>query len=261
MFQFWLSLIERASGELLKSFGTTWKGVATAIGIFVLVVLLKFIRLRFNWAEMQEHWIKNIRDIVIVTLSTWFIWLLVTTASVIYEDHQELTSLRDINQQLRASNGALLQEKDKLKTEKDALKTENASLKSVKKSTGNSGFQPILQAGIVALGEQGKTKLLSIEVRNGGNATADARSVTSISIDGSLLPRVNLQAIIAPGIPRYLNAFIADKTYEEVMLGKAKLEVEFTMDYNVVGSKEGYHYYYRAYYNHDRSVFIIVQEK
>jgi len=63
---------------------------------------------------MREGWISNIRDVVIVTLTVWLGLFVLAAGKIIYEDYNELTSLRNINQQLRASNGQLIKERDQL---------------------------------------------------------------------------------------------------------------------------------------------------
>jgi hypothetical protein len=119
MFQFWLTLLERVVAEVLRILGATWQAIAIAIGIFVLVHLVKFLRL--GLAEMKKHWAANIRDGVLVTFAVWLVLFIWAAGKIIYEDHQELTNSREMNQQLRTSNGQLIKERDQLQKDKDQL--------------------------------------------------------------------------------------------------------------------------------------------
>jgi hypothetical protein len=122
MIPFWLTLLQRAIVEVLRIVGATWQVVAIAVGIFVLVHLVKFLRL--GWAEMKKQWAANIRDAVFVTIAVWLGLLVLASVKIIYEDHQELTNARRMNQHLRESNGQLIKERDELIKEKDQLQAQ-----------------------------------------------------------------------------------------------------------------------------------------
>ena len=100
-----MELVQRSFVELLTALGTNLLAVVVPVASSLATLLVKA---RRGWREMREHWVTNVRDVVIATILVWVGLFLWSMAKVVYDDSWELANLKDNNKQLSDSNRTLI---------------------------------------------------------------------------------------------------------------------------------------------------------
>jgi hypothetical protein len=71
---------------------------------------------------MKEHWVRNAREGVVLTIAAWVILFVYSAVKVIHDDSQRLADSITANQNLRTGNAELIKQRDALKDENMKLK-------------------------------------------------------------------------------------------------------------------------------------------